>query len=385
MSTSKNMEINAELNNRLGILRDQPARNPQRAARGKAAFLAECKEMQKSFDLSISQSAQPRHTHWMYILQSIFSGFRKEKSPMFGALSTIFLIVSIVLGGSGITVAAAQTSLPDQVLYPVKTWSEDVRAVVTGSSQAQLELALEYTNRRIEEIQKLIQTGKVPPKTIQTRMQEEIDQALRLAAGQPDQDAVQSLALISEQLQEHEQSLIHLGPQANVQAGAILEQVSMVVRDRLQLCDQGIQDPAALRQQLRDRDRLQDSEATPSVTKTTGVGNPWTTGTPTPGSSYGPGPNGGNNGNPPWTTSTPSSGNRYGPEPRDGNGGNNPWTTGTPTPGSGYGPGPQTGTAQPENGNGGNDGSGPDSGNGNGGGSDNGNGGGNGGGKGGGH
>ena len=284
---------------------------------------------------------------------------------MFGALGTILLIVSLVLGGSGATVAAAQNSLPDQALYPVKTWSEDVRTGLASSTQTRLELALEYTSRRAEEMQVMLRAGQTPPEAVQARMQAEIDLAIQLAAGQPDRQAVQAFEQIRQQLQAHEQVFLKLGKPADPQAEALLDRTRTLLQNRLNLCDVGLQDPDMLRQQLRDRDQKQDGSIKPSapalMPASTGQGNPWTTGTPTPGSGYGFGPGdgagttGGNGGNNPWTTGTPTAGSGYGPGPGDGSGGNNPWTTGTPTPGSGYGPGPQPG-------DGGGDGSGPGSG-----------------------
>lgn len=282
---------------------------------------------------------------------------------MFGTLGTVLLIVSLILGGSGITVAAAQSSQPDQGLYPVKILSEDVRSELTANEQARLRLALEFTNRRAEEIQAMVRAGKMPPDAVAARMQNEIDNALELAAGQPEQQALKSLEQIRQQIRNHEQSLLHLGSPANPPAEALLNRTREMLRDRLRLCEDGIQDPNALRERLRERKREGGKPDQPPP------GNPWTTGTPTPGSGYGPGPGPGDGDGNPWTTGTPTPGSGYGPGPGDGN----PWTTGTPTPGSSYGPGPGPGDG---NGDGNGPGTGGDNGNGsgNGNGSDNGSG-----------
>lgn len=355
-----NIEIDPELARRLGVLREQPARDPAKAAQGRAAFLEEAQEFLNSLPLTVTACEQRRHIRWKYPLawikplQSIFQAQRKERSTMFGALGTILLIVSLILGGSGATVAAAQNSLPDQALYPVKTWSEDVRTGMTSSTQTRLELALEYTSRRAEELQVMLRAGQTPPEAVQARMQAEIDLSIQLAAGQPDRQAVQAFEQIRQQLQVHEQVFLNLGKPTDPKAEALLDRTRTMLQDRLHLCEVGLKDPAMLRQQLRDRDQKQDGGKTPSapalMPSTAGKANPWTTGTPTPGSSYGPGPGDGagttvgDGGDNPWTTGTPTPGSGYGPGPGDGAGGNNPWTTGTPTPGSGYGPGPGDGS-----------------------------------------
>lgn len=320
------LKLDPELAERLAILMDQPLRDPDKTAEGRRAFLEQAQELANSFSQAITAEEHPRHNRWMHLLQTIFSlNYKKERSPMFGALGTILLIVSMVLGGSGVTVVAAQDSMPGQPLYAVKTWSEDARAGMTENTQTRLDLALEYSQRRAEEMQVMLKARQTPPEAVQSRMQAEIDLALQLAAGQPDNEAVRAFEQICQQLRTQDQAFSHLGLPADPQAKALLTRTRDMLHDRLQLCDKGVKDPDQVRQQLRDRSRdpqFQKTGTAPAQkTSDAGSGNPWTTGTPTPGSSYGPGPgdvNGGTNGSV----------------------GNNPWTTGTPTPGSGYGPGP---------------------------------------------
>ncbi len=346
-----NQEVDHELAAALTLLLEQPEREGARAAETRRVYLEQAQELAKTFPQAVTTEGQPRHTRWMHPLQQIFKPQRKEQSPMFGVLGTILLVISLVIGGGGITIAAAQNSLPDQALYPVKTWSEESRAGLTTNAQTRLELALAYTQRRAEEMQEMLQAGQTPPEAVQQRMQAEIDLAVRLASGQPDDKAAQSFDQIRQRLRLEEQALGQLDAPANPKAAALLTHTRTMLRDRLQLCDEGVQDPAAIRRQIRDRDHQPGGRSTQTMPawkpSATGPGNPWTTGTLTPGSGYGPGPgdgNGGTNGsggNNPWTTGTPTPGSGYGPGAGAGTGGNNPWTTGTPTPGSGYGPGPR--------------------------------------------
>jgi hypothetical protein len=63
----------------------------------------------------------------------------------------------------------------------------------------------------------------------------------------------------------------------------------------MQWAEQGIEDPAQLRNQIRSREQLRlrtqqsTTQTTPHGTQGTGEGNPWTTGTPMPGADKGPG------------------------------------------------------------------------------------------------
>ncbi len=262
---------------------------------------------------------------------------------MFSALTTILLVVSLLLGGSGITVAAAQASLPDDPLYPVKTWSEDLRSEITRDPQARLNLSLELAERRTAEIAQMVARDEVPPEPVLLRLQTHLQTALQLAAAQNDAQAIRALERIRQRLEVQYQRLLQQANVINPMAQAVLARTRAMIQTHLQAVQEGLQDPQTLRQRLRQGmpetvpPRNQQPGGNPWAQDTPGSGygsgqggNPWTQDTPTPGSGYGSG-QGGN----PWTQDTPTPGSGYG----SGQGGN-PWTQNTPTPGSGYGPGP---------------------------------------------
>ncbi len=254
---------------------------------------------------------------------------------MLGTLATILLVASLILGGGGITVAAAQSSLPDQALYPVKTWSEDVRTELTNNEQNRMELALTYASRRAEEMQMMLRAGQVPPESLLTRMQSEIDSALRLAAAKPDQDVAPALDQIRERLQKNNQVLQQAGEPAQPEAVSALEQTRSMLRDRLQWCEDGLQDPAVLRNHLREREREQEHDgssdlSTPTMKATgTGEDHPRQTGTPAPGSDdrHGPGDEDGTRNY--QTTATPNMGGSGGPGDDNSTGGDHGSTPGS--------------------------------------------------------
>jgi hypothetical protein len=330
-------EIDPWLAQELELLKEVPPRKPENIARGRAIFLKQAQTM--VFPVSVYEKR--RHTNWMHAIQSKFSIYRKERSPMFSALAAIALIVSLVLGGGGATIAAAQSSLPDQPLYGVKLWSEDVRLGLAAEPQSELQIMLDLMNRRVEEIQTQALAGSEISDAVQTRYQNQTEQAIRLAVGLPDDQAVLALERVRQVMQEQQLEMNQAALQSTPQVQAALLRVQEMTQERLQWVEQGLEDPLRLREQLRQRDRFGDQQITPATDQpaqteetASGGGNPWVEGTPTPGSGYGPG-------NSDCLNCTPTA---------SGNGGNNPWTTGTPTPGSGYGPGPGpdvTGTCTP--------------------------------------
>jgi len=241
---------------------------------------------------------------------------------MFNAIATIAMVLTLIFGGGGITAAAAQASLPDELLYPVKLLSEDVRYGM-ASEQTRLELELQYAEKRVTEIQQMTQAGQVPAEATMLRLQTQLRTALQSAAELENELALRQLEQIHTRLQNQLVVMDSTGPAAEPKAEAARLQTRQMIQENLALCEAGLTDPTMLKQQLRDRTRLTIQQTQTDVSSAdaiasetaAGASNPWTTGTPTPGSSYGPG-------------------------------GQNPWTTGTPIPGSSYGPG--TGTCEPD-------------------------------------
>ncbi|MEJ2303037.1 MAG: DUF5667 domain-containing protein [Anaerolineales bacterium] len=281
---------------------------------------------------------------------------------MLATLTSILMIVSILLGGTGVTVYAAQDSLPDQPLYGVKTWSEDFRVVLTNDLQSKLNLDLELANRRVEEMVALSASGVTPSDALLARLENHLNQTLHLAAGLDDDCFAPAMEKVRQTMQIQERELIQAQVQAATPAEAQLARARDMIQARLRLVEDGLQDPLAFRERLRTREQLQIRQETCTPT---GEGNqqqmqqrgpsqtqagesfgpgPHMTITPTPGGGYGPGPG-------PNSTATPGSGSGYGP---------GPYVTGTPTPGSGYGPGPgPQPSATPKSGAGNGSGPGP--------------------------
>jgi hypothetical protein len=75
-------------------------------------------------------------------------------------VAVVSVVVVILLAGSG-TVAAASNSLPDGPLYPVKLATEDVRLTLTPSALGKAELYAEFADKRVDEIIKMADKGKV--------------------------------------------------------------------------------------------------------------------------------------------------------------------------------------------------------------------------------
>ena len=322
--------LDPRLEEKLSLLLTVAPRNPDATAHGRANFLSQAQSLKPA----VSASGQRRHKRWM---SSFLTTFRtREHSPMLATLTSILIIVSVLLGGTGITVYAAQDSLPDQPLYGVKTWSEDFRIALANDLQSKLALDLDLADRRVAEMAALSSSGVMPPDPVLTRLESHLNQSLHLAAGLDEDCFAPAMEKVRQAMQSQEQALTRAQVGAAAPAGAQLLRARDMVQAHLRLVEGGLQDPVTFRERLRRRDQLQFRQDTctptgaarqqrgPSGTQGgEGFGpGPHMMNTPTPGSGYGAGP---------YATTSAGSGSGYGP---------GPYTTGTPTPGSGYGPGP---------------------------------------------
>ena len=141
-------ELDPQLKQLLDDLKPVPPRNPQRAARGRARFLAE--------------SAQPVSANPFLRLMNQIHVFRKERFSM-NTILALALVLAALFGGAAGTVYAAQDDLPTEALYPVKTLTEDARLALASDPQARLTLLADLAQTRTQEMVQLAEAGIVPP------------------------------------------------------------------------------------------------------------------------------------------------------------------------------------------------------------------------------
>ncbi len=269
---NQNDDIDSKLLIQLEGLRATPTRNPQQAARARAAFLSEAGLLARTAPVA----KQSPFAGW----KNIFAVRRLTPAVKF-ALITL-LAVGIVLGSGSLTVTAAQGSQPNQALYPVKTWSEDLRLSLAQDPDSQLQLDMEFAGRRMDEIQAMLQAGDIPPETVLTRLETQVENALEVAASLPDERATPALLQISDHLHTHEQNLRqqHVGMPA---AQEIQARVQTMLAINLQLAEAGAAQPGWLRLQIRQRRQT----GQPGIIPTTTPLSPEATATTAPGNGQG--------------------------------------------------------------------------------------------------
>ncbi len=265
---------------------------------------------------------------------------------MIPTLATILLSLTLLFGGAGATVFAAQESLPDEPLYPVKTWSEDLRLELASAPSSQLDLALSFAHRRMLEMVGLVEGGLQVPAQVAERWQRQMDLALALAAEQTGADLEPVLLRIRDRLQAQDRLMTRLRQHSPDESTPLMAQVQARLRERLRLVEAGIEDPLQFQQHYRH-----GTENAPESGYGPGPGESPEDGS---GEQYGPGPG---------DCTEDCEGEQYGPGPSDGPGnhyGPGPGAGDGPEDGSGeqYGPGPGEGDG-PEDGSGEQYGQGP--------------------------
>lgn len=175
--------------------------------------------------------------------------------PLFKTLAIAVLVLALV-GGSSFTVYAAQSSLPGETLYPIKSASEDIRLNLTFSTQAKLNLTLDYAGRRMSEIQSLVKDGISPSDQTSDRYQQELDQALQLAAELDDQQLAGALNEIKIQAEHQGMTVEELITRLPPQAAPAMLRLQERLQEQVQLSTFGEKDPNQFRLQVRELQQL---------------------------------------------------------------------------------------------------------------------------------
>ncbi len=142
---------------RLEALRDSPERDPNRIEQQRGAFLARAEIVAQDLRSKqpVSSTDGIRHTWWSNILQ------RKETKKM-SIVPTLLIVITLLFGGTGATVAAAQSAMPNDLLYPVKLVSEEIALTFSGSPDSKVKNELKLLERRSDELnQELAEDGDV--------------------------------------------------------------------------------------------------------------------------------------------------------------------------------------------------------------------------------
>ena len=123
----------------LQALKDTPPRDPQQAAQGRRAFLAQA---QKISEPSVS----------IPLFQRLINVFSPPKIQLRLSTLTMGIILSFLLLTFSSSAYATRQAKPDQFLYPFKLWLENSRLSLTKQTDRQIDLHLVFAEERLKEL-----------------------------------------------------------------------------------------------------------------------------------------------------------------------------------------------------------------------------------------
>lgn len=261
------------------------------------------------------------------------------------------LVIAGLLFGGGATVNAAQDDLPNEPLYALKMWSEELSLRFQNDPEQKVDRLMELAQVRIQEMTRLTDADQTVPDQVRQRLEQHIHQALQICSNMEDAALDPTLLQIRERLQQQDREMEQLQIHAPQDAQPILAQTRSMLQQRLQLVDEGLLNHEMFRNTVRNGFHYgQQVEGTPPAQNGQQNGQP---------SSAPGGPNtdpGGSNLNPGGPNTDPGGPNT---DPDGPNSGSTPSSTndGSGSGGNGSGGGGTGGNDSGGNGSGG-DGSG---------------------------
>jgi hypothetical protein len=162
MSRRKNHnedQIDPRLYEKLDLLRTTSPRNPEAAARGRVKFLAELETLELPSPQQARKGILPGWMTRRTETKVAYAGSRTARFSLSGAFLLIALL-AFLFGGAGMTAYAAQSALPGDILYPVKTGLEQTQLAFSTNPAARTELQMEFAEHRLSEIARLIEEGQ---------------------------------------------------------------------------------------------------------------------------------------------------------------------------------------------------------------------------------
>ncbi len=219
---SQKHQIDPKIYDSLAELKIVPARDPKQAREGRARFL---KDMEN------------------------FEGMGTVKPyPALLAFKTVIILILVTLVLiTGTVTAAAQNSLPDNSLYPLKLWTERAQLSLNRSPQAKVAILLKLSENRIDEIITLTDRGRHPPELVFNLLEQNIQQILILASDMDDDALIQTLLQLREFLTTQQDRLALQQLYTNRETERLVTQIRQRLGSYLDSVNRGLSDPQGFR------------------------------------------------------------------------------------------------------------------------------------------
>jgi uncharacterized protein YbcC (UPF0753/DUF2309 family) len=120
---------------------------------------------------------------------------------------------------------------------------------ISSQTQTQFELAIEFTNRRAEELAGLVENDKEIPPELITQFQNQLQTAFQIAASMNDDDLIPALLKLRATIRQQQ----HLLAGISEKQTSYIKSNSWNLRLQEQLCTDGLSDPFIIRIRIRQQ------------------------------------------------------------------------------------------------------------------------------------
>jgi hypothetical protein len=216
--------------------------------------------------LLLATAAQPRAR-----AQATAISTRKEriqpKMKLFLVTRLVSAILAVVISTAAVgggAVWAASDSLPGDFIYPVKLTVEDLRMDLARTPEAQVDLALQFAEKRVAEIQAMVETGLSVSEQVTTRMEQHFQHALHQAAWAPENEMPGLLAQIAQRAQTQTQVLERVRAMAPEEAQEGLKLAQQICQREHEAAMAALGDPQTFRSRYQQREGMPDEIEPPT-------------------------------------------------------------------------------------------------------------------------
>jgi hypothetical protein len=231
-----NHELNPELKKMLESLQEVPDRNLQDSHVGRENYLAQVRSL-KPRKRVLRKSSPSRRT-----------AGQRGWVIRFATIAAVLVIAFSSLGG---TIYAAQAAQPDDFLYGVKTWTEEIQVSLEEDPEDKLDLYVSFANRRMQEIQLQAAAGQQISEKALALLEQHTRHMLEQAATLSDFGMNKALRQIEENLQLQNQLMVELGKEYPEGSPPGLLKAEQRIQQRLELVENAIEEPAGFQEQLQ--------------------------------------------------------------------------------------------------------------------------------------
>ncbi len=238
--TQSNPEQDPRVLQGLQAMKDVPSIAPAQQRRLQADFIEHIQQVRAE---TVTFSRNSRLNQRKQFGNTLF--LRWRTSSMTAKIIALIVAITTVLSGAGAgTVYAAQSALPDDALYAVKLWSEEVQLDLAQAPEKDLALHLEFADRRVAEMLALQSEGTAVDPGLGLELTAHLWMAEQLAG--ECEDPLEAQQQIRQRLMVQEQLL------TNAPEDALMTRTRQMVQQQLNLMECDLDDEECQQQACED-------------------------------------------------------------------------------------------------------------------------------------